>query len=76
MTATLRKVDGEGRVVLPAAFVGQTVSVSELDGGELRIKVVRPLRRRPTLESLMARVTDENCHEEIDFGRPVGGEEL
>ena len=37
--------------------------------------VVRPLRRRKfKLKDLLAKVTDENKHEEIDFGPPVGKE--
>lgn len=30
----------------------------------------------PTLEELVARITDENRHEEIDWGPPVGREIL
>ena len=37
--------------------------------------VVRPQRRRKfKLKDLLAKVTDENKHEEIDFGPPVGKE--
>jgi len=37
--------------------------------------VVRPLRRKKfKLKDLLAKVTDENKHEEIDFGPPVGKE--
>lgn len=31
-------------------------------------------KRRPTLEELVARITPENRHEEIDWGPPVGKE--
>ena len=29
---------------------------------------------QPTLEELLSRVTDENRHEAVDWGRPVGNE--
>lgn len=31
-------------------------------------------KEKPTLEEFMAQITEENSHEEIDFGRPVGKE--
>jgi antitoxin component of MazEF toxin-antitoxin module len=75
MVGSMRKVDAKGRVILPDKFAGQTVHVLEA-GGEVRIKIVRPLRRRPSLESLMSRVTEGNHHGEVDFGPPVGDEQL
>lgn len=37
--------------------------------------VVTPIREvAPTLESLLAGITDENIHGEVDFGPPVGKE--
>ena len=41
-----------------------------LEGGSL---VVRPVRRA-TLAQLLARITDENVHGEVDTGRNVGNE--
>jgi antitoxin MazE len=35
---------------------------------------VRPITPKMTLESLVAQITAENCHEEIDWGKPVGNE--
>lgn len=29
---------------------------------------------RPTLDQLIERITDENLHAEVDWGRPVGNE--
>lgn len=74
--ATTRTVDGKGRVVLPAGFAGQTVSVRDMGGGEVRVKLVRRPLRRPSLESLLGQITDENRHDEVDFGRAAGGELL
>jgi antitoxin component of MazEF toxin-antitoxin module len=31
-------------------------------------------RRKPTLEELVAGITDENRHDEVDWGPPVGNE--
>ena len=35
---------------------------------------IRPLRRKLTLASLIAQITPENQHEEVDWGPPVGKE--
>jgi antitoxin MazE len=50
------------------------------EGEELEILVengqiwLEPLRRRPTLEALVAKMTPENRHGEQDWGKPVGDE--
>lgn len=36
--------------------------------------VVRPAQAAPTLAQLLAEVTKENLHTEVDFGRPLGHE--
>ncbi len=43
-----------------------------LEDGRLVIRVVR--RHHPSLDDILARVTDENRHGEVDTGGPVGGE--
>lgn len=43
-----------------------------LEGGELRIVPVK--EPRYTLEELVAQITPENRHEEVDWGPPVGKE--
>lgn len=75
MNTIKRKVDGKGRVILPDKFVGQTVHVKE-EGEEVRIRLARPLRRRPRLDALLSRVTESNRHGEVDFGPPIGDEQL
>ena len=35
---------------------------------------VRPLNPKLTLASLVAEITPENRHKEIDFGKPIGSE--
>jgi antitoxin MazE len=36
--------------------------------------VIRPQRKRKNLQELLAKVTPENIHPEMDFGPPVGKE--
>lgn len=49
---------------------GSTVDLS-IEGGDL---VIRPLRRRYTLRSLVAGINRDNVHESVDTGEPVGRE--
>lgn len=63
---------------IPKAFAvesnvtgGSTVEVS-MENGNIVVKPVKePMY---TLEELVEGITDENRHEEIDWGRPVGNE--
>ena len=46
-----------------------------VEGGALVVKVVKPRkRRRQRLESLIERITTENCHPETGVGAAVGNE--
>lgn len=47
------------------------VEVSVQDG---RIAICRVVDHVPTLEELVAGITEENRHPEVDFGPPVGRE--
>ena len=50
---------------------GSTVELV-LENGRL---VIQPVPANgPTLDELLAGVTDDNLHGEVDFGGPVGGE--
>ena len=50
------------------------------EGEEIEIRVenghiwLEPLRRRPSLEALVKKITPENRHGEQDWGKPVGNE--
>ena len=62
---------------IPKTFIQETglaaeseVEISLLDGQI----VVAPIQPTETLEDLLAQITDENIHPEIDFGPPVGKE--
>ena len=35
--------------------------------------VIKPVKKR-TLEDLLSKVTDDNVHDEFDFGKPLGKE--
>lgn len=80
MDAVIRKWGNSLAVRLPMSVVNeahfkleQKVNLSVKDG---RI-VIEPLQN-PTykLEELVAGITDENRHEEVSFGPPVGKEAL
>jgi len=51
---------------------GTAVDVDVEDG---KLRIVRETRI-PTLDELIAAITDENKHEPVDFGPPVGRELL
>lgn len=52
---------------------GETVELTFVDG---RLLVVPVKEREETLEEMIARITPENIHPEVDFGPPVGKEML
>ncbi|MBS0471443.1 MAG: AbrB/MazE/SpoVT family DNA-binding domain-containing protein [Proteobacteria bacterium] len=78
MRATVKKWGNSASVRIPAAVmtaaklrVDQAVNVRE-DRGRV---IIEPVREEVVdLDSLLAGITDENIHGEIDFGRPVGKE--
>jgi antitoxin MazE len=49
---------------------GDAIVIEALDG---RVEL-RPAERIPTLEELVAQITPENRHKEVDWGPPVGKE--
>jgi antitoxin MazE len=66
---------------VPSAFVKE-MGASEgkradmtVEHGALVVKIVKPrTRRRYRLENLIAGITEENRHSEIEWGPPVGDE--
>jgi antitoxin MazE len=62
---------------IPRAML-DALKVREGDEVELLVEegrlTVRPVHPKLTLESLVAAITPENCHKEIDWGKPVGNE--
>ncbi len=77
MTTELQRLGDELIVKLPAQAVrsldlheGSRLEVTA-DRGKL---VLTPSDAPPTLDELIARITPENRHGEIDWGPPVGKE--
>ena len=52
---------------------GKMVELSALNG---KIIIAPLMEREETLDEMLARVTPENIHPEIDFGTPIGQEIL
>jgi hypothetical protein len=76
MTVLTRKTDQKGRLVLPSDFAGCLVTVERV-GDELRIrKAHKVAARRYSFKQLMAGVTAENVHAEVQTGPAVGREAL
>jgi antitoxin MazE len=77
---TVKKWGNSASVRIPAAVMkaarlrlDETVDVREEDG-RIVIEPVRPAHY--DLSRLVADITPENLHEEVDFGDPVGKERL
>jgi antitoxin MazE len=80
MRVLIRKWGNGASVRVPAAVMeavglsfGQAVDVREEDGRVVMEPIPGSALR---LRDLLSAVTDENIHDEIDFGRPVGKELL
>ena len=80
MRVTVKKWGNSASVRIPAAIMeaahltlDDVVNIREEDG---RI-VIEPIRPEGyDLAELLAGITPENLHEEVDFGQPVGKEVL
>ena len=80
MRVNVKKWGNSAAVRIPAAVmeaadcrVEDTVDV-RAEGGKIVIELVRETDY--DLDQLIDRITPENLHESIDFGRPVGKETL
>jgi antitoxin MazE len=60
------------KVVLRAAGL-QEGDILEF-GTKNGVIVAKPVTKKPALKELLARVTPDNVHEEIDWGKPRGRE--
>jgi antitoxin component of MazEF toxin-antitoxin module len=74
MNARTRKVDVRGRVTLFPDFAGELVVVERVSDDEVWVRKAKPVSRKYTLAQLLAGVTPENIHAEVDTGSSVGGE--
>ena len=77
MRARVQKWGNSLAVRIPTAFARE-VAVQEHSAVELTVEegslVITPVGTERSLEALLAGITDENIHAEIDFGPPVGNE--
>lgn len=77
MVTRVRKWGHSLGLRIPKSFAA-AVKVGEGSAVELSVEeealVVRPARRRYSLDELLARVTKGNVHGELDSGRPLGRE--
>lgn len=78
MQGVVKKWGNSAAVRIPAAVlaaahvtVDQPVDVRE-ESGRIVIEPLRPARFE--IEALVAGITDENRHEAVDMGQPVGNE--
>lgn len=80
MRAVVKKWGNSASVRIPASIMAaaglrldQAVEVREENG----CVVIEPIRREEyDLAELLAGITPENIHDEVDFGAPVGNEAL
>ncbi len=78
MKATVKKWGNSAAVRIPAAIMEaakleleQTLDVRE-EGGRI---IIEPTKDdNISLDDLVARITEDNLHDDVDFGNPVGGE--
>lgn len=80
MRVTVKKWGNSASVRIPSAVMtaarlslDETVDVRE-EGGRIVIEPIRP--REYELAQLLAGITPENLHAEVDFGAPMGKEAL
>mgnify|MGYP001948033078 CR=1 FL=1 len=78
MTTTVQKWGNSLAVRIPK-HIGEFADIKE--GLEVDITVddqqaikIIPKTKKPTLEELMAKITPENQHKEVDWGKPEGAE--
>lgn len=77
MTTTVQKWGNSLGVRIPQKIAK---NFDIVNGSELEVEVsedgiiLKPVTKDPTLEELMAGITKENQHEEIDWGKPEGNE--
>lgn len=82
MHTTVKKWGNSASVRIPAAIMNalniQPESVVDIREEQGRI-VIEPVRetvreRKYSLDELLSQITDENQHDEVDFGKPMGKE--
>lgn len=77
VTTKIQKWGNSFAIRIPKEFIeelnlkqGSEIELRKIDD----ILQIIPKKRKPTLEELMAKITPENQHDEIDWGTPQGKE--
>lgn len=77
VTTKIQKWGNSFGIRIPKEFIeelnlkqGSEIELRKIDD----ILQIIPKKRKPTLEELMAKITPENQHDEIDWGTPQGKE--
>lgn len=79
MTTTVQKWGNSLAVRIPSKIVDE---INLEQGSDVEIKlenqaiIISPIKKKPTLEELLSKITPKNRHEEVDFGRQEGKERL
>ncbi|WP_157052512.1 AbrB/MazE/SpoVT family DNA-binding domain-containing protein [Ornithinibacillus contaminans] len=77
VTTKVQKWGNSLAVRIPKVVTDNTKIV---EGSDINITVenqtikITPVKKKPTLEELMAQITPENQHDVVDWGKPVGRE--
>jgi antitoxin component of MazEF toxin-antitoxin module len=68
MDGVVRKTDKKARLTLFGNFADQLVILERLSDDEVLVKKARAVPRRYSLAQLVAGITDDNRHCEVDWG--------
>lgn len=75
----LKKWGNSPAVRIPAALM-ESASLAVNQRVEVRAEngrlIIEPVPETMTLDDMVAAITPENCHAEVDFGQPEGVEQL
>ena len=75
MNVQSRRVDAKSRVTLPEGFASREVTIENLSDDRVVIQLVKQQRPVFSLSELLAGLTEDQLHPEVDFG-PLRGEEV
>jgi antitoxin component of MazEF toxin-antitoxin module len=73
MASLTRKTGPKGQVSLGEQFANQLVIVEQISDEEVRVRKARAVPKK-SLTQLLAKITPENLHGEIQTGPAVGAE--
>lgn len=69
---------GNGMAIRIPKALARDANLQEGDTLSLAVRsgaiIVKPVKKKPSLDDLLAKVTPENIHAEVDWGKPEGKE--